>query len=219
VGGNKNNPTSTPTAVASVTTAPASVASVTNTPATGVTATANTNNPPTPTQATRIPTPTVGNNSGGIPAGWSEINSPESGFSITMPNNPTKDTTPSGNIDVVYYQSNVNNNNVSYTASYANYTANATGNDADTFLKAVLQGQESSLNATNIRDEKVITLGSVPGRQATYDITQGGIKGVAVSRAYLSESRLYQLLVIYTSTQKPSDNELNTFFNSFKITE
>ena len=193
---------------------PTSQAIITSTPATG--------NNGTVTKIA-VGNTTVATNSANVPSGWKEYTSAEGGFSVIMPGNPTRQTqsvnTTAGAVDVIYFQGSQNSNQVNFTVSFADYPEDAVGSaDEDAILDGVLTGQQQSLNATNVTNTGKISLGSVPGRQATFNIKQGSTSGVAISRAYLDGNRLYQILAIYATGKKPADSDLDTFFNSFKIT-
>lgn len=154
------------------------------------------------------------------PKGWDQFTSPEGKFSILMPSNRERktqvSTTSAGPIDVISFQGG--NDDASYTVSYADYPEEVVKNaEAAAIMKGVLGGQVKGLGGTISGEEKELTLGAVPGRTATFKMSSGGVGGTAISRVYLAGNRLYQLILIHADSAKPSDADINTFFDSFKV--
>lgn len=158
--------------------------------------------------------------SGTAPQGWQMLSSSEGAFKALMPANPQQKSqsvsTAARNVNLVYFQVE---GKVSYYVNYADYPADAIKNsNADAVLEGALNGQIQSTNSTSNGDEKAISLGQVPGREVSFKTTQSGVKSTSLSRVYLTNNRLYQLIVVYADSDKPADTEVNAFFDSFQIT-
>jgi hypothetical protein len=145
--------------------------------------------------------------------GWKAFSSPEGGFTVSVPENPTGQRTtvktPAGELPAFAYS--VEGDDGSYAVSYADLAEEAV-KDADTFklldetvanLVASAQGKPSHL--------RKIALGGSPGREVEYQMPGDRI---AISRVYLVKRRLYQVTASGTR-EFASSPDADAFLKSF----
>jgi len=102
-----------------------------------------------------------------------------------------------------------------YMVSYADYPPTAlAANKVDAELDAAPSAALASVPGAKLTGVTKVTLDGNPGREFTADAeVHGRIKG----RIYLVKNRLYQL-VAGGSPEKVSDQDVQKFFDSFKLT-
>ncbi|HTU18305.1 MAG TPA: hypothetical protein VMG10_09630 [Gemmataceae bacterium] len=152
-------------------------------------------------------------------AAWTEYTSKEGGFTVRLPagevmhqDKPVK--APVGKLTIHIHGTLPGNEEYFITVFY-DYPQSAMGAGADILLEGAKTGLKAFTKGAKITKETKIKYGDHPGREWTI-IDMAG-KGSMKSRVYLVKNRLIQLAV-GSGIGKVADKDVQTFFESFKLT-
>ena len=146
---------------------------------------------------------------------WTEFNSPEGGFKLLMPSEPVKQTltfeSPTGKI--VHNIFRAAKGGVFCIVDYADLPKEVT--DPATIKAAFDEVRDELLKGAQgkLGSEATITLDGHPGREIKIILPGGEAK----ARLYVVNRRFYQLVIIKLSRPDKASNEIDKFFDSFKL--
>jgi hypothetical protein len=154
---------------------------------------------------------------------WKLFSPPDGGFRILMPGKPreTKQTvnTKSGNIKLNMFTVKRQQEEVTYTVGYVDYSSEYIEllNRKNLVQKALDSGRNNVVKKSkgSLISERKIRLGSYFGREISYSKPGGNI---VRQRIYLVEKRLYQVTVETTKKrEKFLTKSMEGFLNSFNV--
>jgi hypothetical protein len=148
---------------------------------------------------------------------WIRVSSPEGGFSVLMPAQPTATDstgTSSGGGPFTNHMLSVQDSKRIYAAMWSDYPPN-TKHDVPATIKAERNGFLRSMNAKLI-SETTISLHGYDGNEFTAEVEDGSaVKG----RVYIVDNRLYMLIAVDTkgNGDQPSVERFLTSFELKKV--
>ena len=148
---------------------------------------------------------------------WKEFNSAEGAFSILMPKNPSLETqmvnTPIGPIEIQFFSAELAD--TAYVVGYSDYPAAFVAQSNPVImLDGARDGAVANVQGKLV-SETVIFIGGYPGRELRIETLDG--KFAAMSRIFLVNNRLYQVMVVMPADRTITD-EIRTYLDSFALT-
>jgi hypothetical protein len=160
-------------------------------------------------------------NSGAAPPAetWVAHQSTTGGYSALFPVEPkttsNKQATNAGEIEV--NSAMATHADTSFAVATTDYPPDfIEPGDAETMLDDGRDGMVATYNGTVVKDEK-IKLGDHPGRAVTIEADAQGVTVKIISRFYLVDNRLYQLMIVGMK-DKINEADATKFLDSFKLT-
>lgn len=153
---------------------------------------------------------------GGFESGGYELISEEGLFSIMMPAKPLQSIervqTQHATVEVHFFASEYNN--VGYVVTYSDYPQDYVEDvDIKSLLERLRDGFVSSVKGRLLSD-RYIRYEGYPGIESMIESQDGN--AILLSRRYIVDSRLYQLMVI-GSKENTSPDSFSSFFDSFTL--
>jgi hypothetical protein len=153
---------------------------------------------------------------GAAPAAqWKEFRSPEGGFVVLLPGEPTLDrkATPTdfGQIDMHMYT--VTTANMYCSVAFYDVPAGL-NKPVDTLLDDTCNGFVKGANLTEKAERRAIALGSHPGREIIGESPDGAF--LLMARYYLVGKRIY-LVMVGTAIAEASSPEVGRYLDSFRL--
>jgi hypothetical protein len=149
---------------------------------------------------------------------WKSFKSTKGGFSVLLPGRPTEQTqkqkTEAGDLELHMQICEFKNGMGVVGIAYADLPpVVALTGDRKAMLGGALHGAAQSMSG-NVKRESSIELGAHPGIEGEFD----GLSGRATVRyrAYIVNSRLYQVMVIMLASDV-DESTVNRVFDSFRI--
>ena len=157
-----------------------------------------------------------GNLAGGFESGGYELISEEGHFSIMMPGKPLQNIervqTQLATIEVHFFA--IEYDNIAYVVTYSDYPQDYVEHvDIKDLLDQSRDGFVSSVKGRLLSD-KYISYEGYPGIESM--IESQDANAILLSRRYIVDSRLYQLIVI-GSKENTSPDSFSSFFDSFTL--
>lgn len=148
---------------------------------------------------------------------WKEFNSAEGAFSVLMPKTPTLETqmvnTPLGPIELQFFSAELAD--VAYVVGYSDYPAAFVAQSNPVImLNGARDGAVANVQGKLV-SEQAIFIGGYPGRELRIETLDGQF--AAMSRIYLVNNRLYQVMVVLPADRSFTD-EMTTYLDSFALT-
>lgn len=151
---------------------------------------------------------------------WQTVSVPADGFVVQMPGHPKTKTEPT---EMGGLQGTVSRYEISADDAYWGISAASFGTPFSKSVPETLDmARDRALNAAHgqIRDDKAITMGTVPGRELVYFIQNertNNHRMVVRQRIYMiGKNKLVQQAYIGTPGSERSQ-QVNYFFNSIKL--
>jgi hypothetical protein len=149
------------------------------------------------------------------PAPWKEFRSPDGGFVVLMPGEPTLDRkampTDFGPIDMHMYTVTTEN----LYCSVAFYDVpKGLNKPVDALLEDTCNGFVKGANLSEKAERRAITLGAYPGREIIGESPDGSF--LLMARYYLVDKRIY-LVMVGTAIAEASSPEIGQYLDSFKL--
>lgn len=148
---------------------------------------------------------------------WEEFTSTEGAFSVLMPKKPSRETqtvdTSLGPIEIQFFSAELAD--TVYMVAYSDYPAAFV---AQSNPVVILDGARDGAVANvkgKLVSEHVIFIGGNTGRELRIEIPDA--KMTAVSRIFLVNNRLYQVMALMPAERFSSD-EITTYLDSFALT-
>ena len=148
-------------------------------------------------------------------APFKDFTSNVSGFKVQLPSPPKKDTQTAAGVDVKTYT--VQENDGAYVVAVAEIPIPAGESAAkiEARLDGARDGMVRNIHAKLKSSSRITLNGRYPGREV--QATLPNKKGIVRAKIFIVDQRLYQVLVIGTTSWATSD-DANRFLNSFALT-
>jgi len=151
---------------------------------------------------------------------WKEFSTAVGGFSILMPGTPQeqKQSLDSEIGPIDYYTFSSEDRASAYVVGYADYPADLIRQaDPDAMLDGARDGAVSNVKGKLV-NEREMSLRDYPGKELEIEAPIGGVSqnGTIITRLYLVDQRLYQLITV-TPQGRDSSEDVQKFLDSFKL--
>ena len=144
---------------------------------------------------------------------WRQFTSPEGGFAVMMPGQPTLEQQPIEGASTPNNIYGVRQGDHNYAVSYHEYAADVIKRTtADRLLAGVEQSAAAAIKGT-VRADRNMVLGGHQAREAVIDSGAQTMK----ARYLLAGNRLYQVVFVGEKGSE-TGTDATTFLNSFRLT-